>query len=227
MINRKVTYPKSRVIKLFFHGFFSLMLAGCSGLAERSPENPPVAHIEASKTVSGLQTRGSGEILLVLTFSGGGSRAAALAYGVLEALKDTALVQSTNKQTLLDEVDMISAVSGGSVTAAYFGLFGDRLFTDFRGDFLQRDVSAELKDIVLSASTLTRLSSETFGTGDVLDEYFRKRLFGNASLNLLLDSNGPFIQINATDLFKGGQFGFTHPGRSKEQERTIWTIGIR
>lgn len=193
----------------FLSGLLCLLLAGCASLSERFPENPPLREIDAQQTVSGLQSRGSGDILLILTFSGGGSRAATLAYGVLQALHTTALVEGQSQKTLLDEVDMISAVSGGSITAAYFGLFGNRLFTDFRNDFLLRDVSGELKDIVLSATTLTRLSSETFGTGDVLDEYFRQQIFGNATLDRLLDADGPFVQINATDLFKGGQFGFT------------------
>ncbi len=198
-----------RFFKSYAYGICSLLLAGCAGMTERFPENAPITHMKANKTLSGLQSRGSGEILLVLTFSGGGSRAAALAYGVLEALHDTPLAKKMGRPTLLDEIDMISAVSGGSITAAYYGLFGNRLFTDFRADFLERDVSAELKDIILSAGTLTRLSSETFGTGDVLDEYFRQQLFGSTTLDKLFDSQGPFVQINATDLFKGGQFGFT------------------
>jgi NTE family protein len=188
--------------------FIISLLSGCAVMTERAPENVPITRVEAQKPVGGLQERGSGEVLLVMSFSGGGSRAAALAYGVLEELRDTPL-DSAGQRSLLDEVDMISAVSGGSITAAYYGLFGERLFTDFRQGFLQRNVTQELKDIVLSAGTLTRLSSETFGTGDVLDEYFRQQLFGSATLDQLLDAEGPFVQINATDLFKGGQFGFT------------------
>ncbi|MEN8168166.1 MAG: patatin-like phospholipase family protein, partial [Pseudomonadota bacterium] len=199
----------NRAITFFLLWTSIILLTGCAGMAERFPENAPLTHVEANQTLSGLQTRGSGEILLVLTFSGGGSRAAALAYGVLEALKETPLATKMGKQRLLEEIDMISAVSGGSITAAYFGLFGERLFTDFRADFLQRDVRAELQDIILTASTLTRLSSETFGKGDVLDEYFSQQLFGSATLDQLLDADGPFVRINATDLFKGGQFGFT------------------
>jgi NTE family protein len=188
--------------------FVLIVLSGCTMMMERAPENAPLTRVETQKRVSGLQARGSGEVLLVLTFSGGGSRAAALAYGVLAGLQATPL-NSAGDRSLLDEVDMISAVSGGSITAAYFGLFGERLFSEFQQDFLYRDVTAELKDIVLSASTLTRITSETFGTGDVLDEYFRQQLFGTATLDQLLDAEGPFVQINATDLFKGGQFGFT------------------
>ncbi len=198
----------NRVIKVFGLFFSISLLTGCVSMESRT-ENVPLVRAESQKAVSGLQARGSGEVLLVVTFSGGGSRAAALAYGVLEGLRDTPLRTSANHRSLLDEIDMISAVSGGSITAAYFGLFGDRLFSDFRQAFLQRNVSAELKDTFLTAGTLARISSETFGTGDVLDEYFRQQLFGSATLDQLLDADGPFVQINATDLFKGGQFGFT------------------
>ena len=185
-----------------------ILVSGCTSLA-RYPDNPPLERFDPQQRAAGLEARGSGDILLVLTFSGGGSRAAALAYGVLETLSQTPLGGAGKRASMLDEVDMISAVSGGSVTAAYYGLHGDRLFRDFRADFLQRDVRAELKSNLLTPGTLSRISSETFGSGDVLDEYFRDRLFGSASLDQLLDAEGPFIQINATDLFKGGQFGFT------------------
>ena len=184
------------------------LLAGCASMA-RYPENPPLENFDVENTLSGMGAQGSGDTLLILTFSGGGSRAAALAYGVLEALAATRLPAGSEKQSMLDEIDMISAVSGGSVTAAYFGLYGERIFTDFRDQFLERDVTTELATAMLSPGTLSRLSSVTFGSGDVLDEYFSRQLFGKAALRELVDAEGPFVQINATDLFKGGQFGFT------------------
>jgi NTE family protein len=110
---------------------------------------------------------------------------------------------------MLDEIDMISSVSGGSITAAYFGLNGKRIFTEFPDAFLKRNVTTELASRMLSPATLSRLSSDTFGSGDVLDEYFSERLFGTTPVRELVDEEGPFVQINATDLFKGGQFGFT------------------
>ena len=62
--------------------------------------------------------------MLILAFSGGGTRAAAFAYGVLEELAATPVVLGGRPRRLLDEVDLISAVSGGSFTAAYYGLYG-------------------------------------------------------------------------------------------------------
>ena len=70
-------------------------------------------------------------LLLLLTFSGGGTRAAAFSYGVLETLRDTKVTIHGHEGRLLDKVDWISGVSGGSFTAAYYGLFRDRIFQDF------------------------------------------------------------------------------------------------
>ena len=89
-------------------------------------------------------------LLLILTFSGGGTRAAAFSYGVLETLADTTTAINGKQGRLLDEVDAISSVSGGSFTAAYYGLFGDRIFEDFEKKFLKQDVQSELTQRILS-----------------------------------------------------------------------------
>jgi len=78
------------------------------------------------------------DLFVCLTFSGGGTRAAAFSYGVLQKLRDTAIVRAKDgrHESLLDEVDCISSVSGGSFTAAYYALFGARIFQDYRKEFL-------------------------------------------------------------------------------------------
>jgi NTE family protein len=199
---------KNTLQTLLIHSLAGILLSGCASL-ERYPDNPPLEHFERQSNITSLHEQGDGRTLLIVTFSGGGTRAAALAYGVLEAMKDTAIVAGGEQRTMLDEIDMISSVSGGSITAAYYGLFGEKIFTDFRDAFLERNVTSELTTILLTPTTLSRISSETFGSGDVLDEYFSKQLFGTAPVRKLVDGEGPFVQINATDLFKGGQFGFT------------------
>jgi NTE family protein len=78
--------------------------------------------------------------LIYLTFSGGGTRAAAFSYGVLEELRKTEISIDGNNRRLLDEIDGISSVSGGSFTAGYYGLFGDRIFDDFEYGFLKKNV---------------------------------------------------------------------------------------
>src|SRR5215813_15167988 len=83
-------------------------------------------------------------LFVCLSFSGGGTRAAALAYGVMKALRDTAIVWNNRTTTLLAEVDCISSVSGGSFTAAYYALFRDELFEHFERDFLKRNITNTL-----------------------------------------------------------------------------------
>jgi NTE family protein len=180
-----------------------LLLGGCASTA-RFPDNPPL--VEAKPTV---HPQAPESTLVLLTISGGGSRASAFAYGVLEALWQTPVYDDANSPSLLDKVNLISAVSGGSIIAAYYGLHGDKLFRDFRSDFIDQDVRNELRQRMLSLENLSRLSSTTFGSGDILDEFFREKLFGEHTLSELFDAQGPMVIINATDLFKGSRFGFT------------------
>jgi NTE family protein len=88
-------------------------------------------------------------LLFYLTFSGGGTRAAAFAYGVLEELKEIMVMIDGKERRLLDEVDVISAVSGGSFTAGYYGLFGEGLFQDFEQKFLKKDIQGALAARIL------------------------------------------------------------------------------
>ena len=129
------------------------------------------AHYPLNKAISSSQlvdqysikrkadTGRSEDLLLILTFSGGGTRAAAFSYGVLETLADTTIAINGKQGRLLDEVDAISSVSGGSFTAAYYGLFGDRIFEDFEKKFLKQDVQSELTQRVLSPLSWPKLWS--------------------------------------------------------------------
>src|SRR5262245_20056638 len=70
------------------------------------------------------RSEASDELVLLLAFSGGGTRAAAFAYGVLEELAVTHVAFDGRVRSLVDEIDQVSGVSGGSFTAAYLGLNG-------------------------------------------------------------------------------------------------------
>ena len=84
------------------------------------------------------------DISFVVALSGGGTRAAAMAYGVLLELRDTQVISANQQIRLLDEVDHISSVSGGSFAAAYYGLHGDEFFNIFEDEFLRRDINKAL-----------------------------------------------------------------------------------
>src|SRR5689334_3986446 len=81
------------------------------------PINPPLTQVQAGNEhrFEGLErwSRGKHEDLVILAFSGGGTRAAAFAYGVLETLRDVRVATSGGRTIrLLDEVDVITGVSG-------------------------------------------------------------------------------------------------------------------
>lgn len=151
----------------------------------------------------------SGSLLVVLTFSGGGTRAATMAYGVLEQLEKTDIVWEGRYKRLLDEVDIISAVSGGSYTAAYYALYRDRLFTDFDRNFLKRDVQGEITRKILMPINLMRTWSPKLGRIDLVAEYLNDILFHDATYGDLLDQGRPLVLINASDMSLGTRFEFT------------------
>lgn len=137
-------------------------------------------------------------------------RAAALSYGVLEELAKTEVGPAAAEHRLLDDVGMISSVSGGSFTAAYYALWGDRIFSDFEPQFLKKHVQTGLLLRVLAPWNQVRLASPRFSRSDLAAEYYDHLLFNGATFaDLIARKNRPFLSINATDLGSGARFEFT------------------
>lgn len=141
---------------------------------------------------------------LWLAFSGGGTRAAALAYGVLKALRDTRVPGSTTNRRLLDEIHSISSVSGGSFTAAYYGLRGERIFQDYERAFLRQDVQSALIRGVLNPLRWFSPSGRT----ELAVDYYSERIFEGATFADMLRPDAPMIMINASDFARGVRFAF-------------------
>lgn len=142
--------------------------------------------------------------MIVLSISGGGTRAAAFSYGVMKALKEQVVEKNGKLVTVLDEVDKISSVSGGSFTAAYYGLYGDKLFTDFEKEFLYDDVSSSLFWKVLDP----RFWFSPSGITQEAVSYYETKLFKGATFSDFDQENRPLIVINASDLGGGVRFSF-------------------
>jgi predicted acylesterase/phospholipase RssA len=155
------------------------------------------------------ETAEQDRLFIALAFSGGGTRAAALSYGVLKKLAATP-IPGRDRETLLDEVDVISSVSGGSFTAAYYGLFGERIFQDFEPGFLYRDVQGDLVGQMFNPWNWVRLASPTFSRIDLAAELYDKTIYRGATYQSLVDrGRHPFIALNATNLATGSRFTFT------------------
>jgi len=199
----------SRRTILFPLALCAVVLAGCA----TRPINEPIAEVNRNSGYR-FQTRqfydSSKENMIILAFSGGGTRAAAFSYGVLEALRSTEVVNAKGiKVRLLDEVDVITGVSGGSFTALAYGLYGDQLFDTYVQSFLKRDVQGDLLSRFLSPKNWSALWSEGWGRSEMAAEMYDEILFHGATFHDLDRRDGPLIVATATDISTGSRLAFT------------------
>lgn len=186
-----------------------LLLSGCATYGEI--RNDPVTKITSTKPYSLASFHkkfSDSDNFIILAFSGGGTRAAALSYGVLQELRDTHFARSRNgkKMRLLDEVDVISSVSGGSFTAAYYGLFGDKIFEDFESVFLHHHIEKQILKRFLNPFFLISPQGRT----EAAIEYYQRTIFKHSTFgDMMQHPDAPMIVINASDLGRGVRFSFT------------------
>src|SRR5450631_938287 len=186
-----------------------LLLGGCA----TRPVNAPISQADANtgyRFEARLAKVKDKENLIILAFSGGGTRAAAFSYGVLEFLRRTEIIgPKGNKGRLLDEVDVITGVSGGSFTALAYGLYGDKLFTEYEQRFLKRNVQGEIIARAFSPANWGKLSSTGWGRSELAAQLYDEILFDGATFGDLNRGTGPLILASATDISTGSRFVFT------------------
>jgi len=187
---------------------FMLVLVG--GCATR-PINAPVTDVSPNKGYQYLaRQRNSGqhENVVILAFSGGGTRAAAFSYGVLETLRQTEVVGPRGPVRLIDDVDVITGVSGGSFTALAYGLYGDKLFDQYEKRFLKRNVQGELIARLMNPTEWPALSSPNWGRSELAAQLYDEILFNGATFADLDRKRGPLIAVMATDISTGSRLIF-------------------
>ncbi len=192
------------ITRIVAFGFSILLISGCAsyGVVNNKPQLTTTDAESYSMSAFAEDMR-AGDIELMLAFSGGGTRAAAFSYGVLKALRDTGVVIGGRSRRLLDEVDYISSVSGGSFTAAYYGLYGDKIFDDFETVFLKLNVQGKLVRGVLSPLQWFKSTGRT----EMAVGYYEKEVFHGATFGDMR-KDGPLVFINASDLGYGVRFSF-------------------
>jgi NTE family protein len=189
-----------------------LLLGGCA----RRQINPRIANYDprtedprSGREFGMLWHQGNPEDLVILAFSGGGTRAAAFSYGALEALRRIQIVSKSGRKTrMLDEVDVITGVSGGGFTALAYGLYGEKLFDDYETRFLKRDVQGELIARLFNPLNWAALSSTGWGRSEMAAQLYDEILFHGATFADLYRAGGPMIFVSATDLSTGARIDF-------------------
>jgi NTE family protein len=190
------------------------LLAMLAAACETIPDYPnrPLAQGAANQPPADLIGADPNAPLILIAFSGGGSRAAALGLGVLDQLAAQSYPATGGPVPLIDRVKVVSSVSGGSVVAAWFGLVGPARVDELKTDFLERDNMKTLEWEAKDPLTLARLSLSSYTRIDALRDLLDRELFHGARFADLRRPGAPLVVMNATDMESGEVFAFT-PGR--------------
>lgn len=148
-------------------------------------------------------------MLVAVTLSGGGARAAAFGFGVLSAMQEIRFHWNGKDTTLLNTIDVVSGVSGGSMVAAYFAAFGIEGLPGFEDAFLRQNFQGSLLSLAMRPDNLVELTSPWMGRSNLLarrlDELYGGMTFGELEQR----PRHPQLLITATDMSLGSAFEFT------------------
>ncbi len=143
-----------------------------------------------------------------LALSGGGFRAAAFHLGVFRKLQE---------HHLLERLDLLSCVSGGSIAGAYLASrWGQPAALDGLDQYLRT------RSIAVS-SVIGGLLDPFASRLDKLAESYDDQLFGRRTLDTL--AAGPRVYLNATNMATGNLFSFV-AGERKSTEMGDWELGF-
>ncbi len=195
-------------------GALALAAAGCQAtdIVVNSPlpkdaANWPIYRDEYS--LASMLEDPKGEIIAAVAFSGGGKRSAAFGHGALKGMSKLAFNEEGKEITLLDEIDYISGVSGGTFPAAHYGLYRDKSFATFDHDFLKVDINAYIYGTYLAPWNWAWVFDPYYGTNDRMAEIYDRLMFHGATYADLWKAGLPMISVNATDIANGTTFSFT------------------
>ena len=196
-----------------------LCLAGCVSWTVADTQPLPAAKLEppgsAAISADGYRLaalRAPSELpdlLVLVAMSGGGKRSAAFSYGALKGMRDVMVPAPAGSRPLLEEVAAISGVSGGSFTAAYYGLYRDKMFGQYEKDFLYSDTNAFIYGVYLLPWNWGWIADPTVGTNDYMERVYDRTMFHGATFADLMARGRPVIGVSATDVSYGTPFVFT------------------
>jgi NTE family protein len=151
---------------------------------------------------------GAENALVLVALSGGGKRSAAFAFGVLRGMADIPVRPEASASTLLDEIDLLAGVSGGSFPAAHFALYGRKSFDTFPEEFLYPDIEAYIWGTFLLPWNWDWIFNPLVGTNNRMTWVHDKLMFHGATFADLYRRGRPQVSSNATDISFGSPFGF-------------------
>lgn len=183
-----------------------LALAGC---ASTRFENYPLADGQVNEERRAIDVSHKERPFILVAISGGGSRAATLGWVVLRELSRFRYADDGQSHSLIDDIAVVSSVSGGSVIAAHFALYGAEGLDRFGPDFLEPDNMRTLGLDATNPITWFRLAITGSSRIDLVEQLFDERVFKNKTFSELNQRGKPYLILNATDMASGEVFAFT------------------
>lgn len=159
------------------------------------------ARIAATQAATGQDPRLDG-YFVGIAISGGGSRSANFSAACLFELQ---------RLGLMDHVDYLSSVSGGSLTAACYCLWGNEWNPANVQAKLTHSFATDMIVDFLMPWNMVALAVSDYDRSDLLAKSLRKTLFTRDGHELTfadLRADRPHLLINATDLQSGRRFVF-------------------
>lgn len=216
--------PGMRRRLIIFAGVAAMLAAGVAAnqiLPDRNPF-PPIGQCMAdSPSPARYEALDLSPIAVGLAASGGGSRAAYLTAAVLREIRRTGLqvprpTDSPSVASLLEQIDLISSVSGGSLAATYFAQHFELLSkADADGPewryFLDRMARSYRNDLTRSAllrpASWVKWLFSDYNRGSLARERYAELLYGQATLADL--PKRPALFINSFDVANHVRFVFS------------------
>ena len=179
------------------------LATACAGVPDTHPINTALTVAPAALPEIDVGIDGDA---IAFAFSGGGARAASFSLGALQQLRD---MKDPGGKPLIDRVALVTAVSGGSITAAWFGQHGAAGLDDMRAVVLDKDWQAKLNTNWMFPDNWQRLMQGGLNGPDKLANWLDEEVFNGAHMRDM--PNRPRIIINAADLYTGTPFAFAEP----------------
>ena len=191
--------------------FFAVIVAGCTLILSSCFR--PNYNVEGSNNVPSFthDIPQDDKTLVFVSLSGGGTRAAAMSWKVLEEFTKIPYAytdKNGNKveSTLADEIDYISGISGGSFAAAAWCFYKNDMKL-FRKRFIERNIQgALLKKLFIPPSNGIKLISPYYDRINIASELYDNEVFDKKTFNDL--PAHPVLWINATQLALGARFTY-------------------
>lgn len=175
-----------------------LGVGACSVSVANSPINVPLA--DTNQLPSQIeQIPQAGDVGIGLAFSGGGIRASAFAYGILNELERTLVQRRGESFSLAEEIRFVTGSSGGSVTAAYFALKGTPGYRDLYDKYLIQDVEAGLRTSLTLANVARAVRGGVNDSTD-LPRWLDANLFNGATYDDVFRRGRTALYVNASDI---------------------------